>query len=259
MPAILLCPAAYAEVFSISTPPQNGVIVTTTLDTRLHRLTYSLDLSSLDYDYEQIAFSPAPLPAFDAIPLQAGAVSSPGLTEWNFHQISGSSNWQLECQYLTGSPPPKNNHITITYLADTAVTGGFAGQAGDDNLEVTLRRPPEGFPPGQDDHITLWAYTPEVATEPSVSLVRPPSGATVSDTVIVQAVSEDPSSINAMLFFVRNTDTGAVRLLRRDDVAPFRLRWNTLGVANGPYRIYANAEDIYGNRKTSSRTVTVFN
>ena len=84
---MLINHTAYAEVFTISTAPQNGVIVTTTIDTNLNQLTYSLDLTSVTYDYEQVTFSPAPLPAFDAIPLQSGAVTSPGLTEWNFHQI----------------------------------------------------------------------------------------------------------------------------------------------------------------------------
>lgn len=253
----LLGHAASAEVYTISTPPQAGVIVTTTLDTDLNRLSYSLDLSGLVYHYEQITFTPAPLPAFAAIPLEFDAVASPGLTEWNFHQITGTVDWQLELQYA--SRPPEVNAIDINYLAGTAVTGGFRGQAGDDNVVVTLTRPPEGFPPGQSDQITLWAYTPDVDSTPSVILVRPMRGAIVADSVLILAYSADPSTIRQITLLVKNLDSGAIQSLGSDNAAPYALRWNTLSVANGPYAIYARAEDVYGNFKTTTTRVTVAN
>lgn len=157
----------HARIFTLQTPSQNGVIITATIDTDQKQLTYDFDLNNLPFDYEQIAFSPAPLPAFSGIPLQAGAVSSPGSTEWNFHQIFDQNNqrigWQLELQYQTGAPPPRDNYVLINYQPDLFLPGIFIGQPGDDNVEVTLRRPPEGFPPDVEDNITLWAPTPLIA------------------------------------------------------------------------------------------------
>jgi hypothetical protein len=158
---------ALGRVFEVQTPVQEGVTITTTLDTQTHQLTYGFDLTGLPYDYEQIAFSPAPLPAFSGIPLEYGAVSSPGATEWNFHQIRDDNNqligWQLELQYQTGAPPPRDNSVLINYEPTLFLPGLFEGQPGDDNVEVTLRRPPEGFPDGVEDNVPLWAPRPIIA------------------------------------------------------------------------------------------------
>ena len=162
---------------TITTPSQDGVTITTTIDTNNHTVTYGFELATLPYDYEQIAFSPSPLPAFTAIPLQAGAVTSPALTEWNFHQLFDGGNfvgWQLELQYMTGSPPPRSNTVTIQYDPATLLSGDFIGLPGDDNVTVTLRRPVGGFPDGQDDNVVLWAYVPEIVPEPaSLALILP--------------------------------------------------------------------------------------
>ena len=163
--ACILSISAQAVTVSMSTPDQNGVSITTILDTDNHQLTYVFDFSSLPYDYENIAFSPSPLPAFDAIPLQSGAVTSAGSTEWNFHQIYDAGvfvDWSLELQYQTGSPPARSNSIVINYISSFQLTGAFLGQAGDDNFQVTYRRPTEGFPDGQEDNITFWVYVPEI-------------------------------------------------------------------------------------------------
>ena len=159
----------WASGSEITTPPQDGVTITTTIDTADHTVIYGFDLTSLPYDYEQIAFSPAPLPAFSGIPLQPGAVSSPGLTEWNFHQMFDGGvfvGWQLELQYATGSPPPRSNTVTIQYNPATALSGGFIRLPGEENVTVTLRRPAGGFPAGQEDNVPLWAYVPEILPDP---------------------------------------------------------------------------------------------
>jgi hypothetical protein len=164
--------SAQAAIVSMTTPDQSGVAITTILDTDTSELTYSFDFSPLPYDYENIGFSPSPLPAFDAIPLSAGAVVSPGLTEWNFHQILDPSgavvDWSLEIQYMNNTPPPGENSILINYktLFNEQLTGILIGQPGDDNFQVTYRQPLGGFPAGQEDNITFWAYVPEVKPIP---------------------------------------------------------------------------------------------
>ena len=168
--SLILSLSAQAAIFNISTPAQSGVSITTILDTDTEQLSYVFDFTSLSYDYENIAFSPSPLPAFSGIPLQAGAVASPGSTEWNFHQIRDGGNqligWSLELQYQTGAPPPRSNSIVINYDPSVQLTGNFLGQQGDDNFQVTYRRPAPDFPPGQEDNITFWAYVPEIQAIP---------------------------------------------------------------------------------------------
>jgi PEP-CTERM motif-containing protein len=154
---------------TITTPSQSGITITTTVDTANHRVTYGFDLTAPAYDYEQIAFGPSPLPALTAIPLQSGVISSSGMTEWNFHQMYDNGgnfiDWQLELQYQTGSPPPRLNSVVINYNPTVQLSGNFVRLPGDDNVAVTFRRPAAGFPPGQDDNITLWAYVPEIVAD----------------------------------------------------------------------------------------------
>ena len=154
---------------SITTPSQNGVTITTTIDTANHTVTYDFDLTAPDFEYEQIAFSPSPLPALTSIELTPGSVTSSSLTEWNFHQMFDNEgnfiDWQLELQYQTGSPPPRLNSVVIHYDSGTALSGNFIRLPGDDNVTVTFRRPAGGFPPGQDDNIEIWAYVPEIVAD----------------------------------------------------------------------------------------------
>ena len=166
--AVLLS-AQHAGASEITTPSQNGVTITTAIDTINHTVVYGFDLAALPYNYEQIAFSPAPLPAFTGIPLEAGAVSSPGLTEWNFHQIFDGGTrigWELELQYGTGSSL-LDNTVTIHYNPDMEMSGRFVRLPGDDNITVTFREPITGFPDGQDDNVALWAYVPQIIPEPA--------------------------------------------------------------------------------------------
>jgi len=171
--ATLFSLTTQAATISITTPDQNGVSITTILDTDNSLLTYEFNLSSLAYDYNNVSFNPTPLP-FSAIPLDlfpfsTGRVSSLNSTEWNFNQQFDDSGarlgWSLEVLYELNAPPPRTNSIAISY-DPTAVqlTGGFTGQAGDDNFQVAYRQPIGGLPAGQNDNITFWAYVPEIQT-----------------------------------------------------------------------------------------------
>jgi hypothetical protein len=161
----ILCPLASQAEFvgSMTTPDQNGVTITTTIDTTQNVVSFEFDLASIPYDYEGIGFSPSPLPAFTAIALQAGSVISSELTEWNFHPVAASSDWTLELQYGNASPPLRLKTVVIHYRSTVTLTGTFLRPVGDDNIQVTFREPVGGFPDGQEDNVTLWAYTPELA------------------------------------------------------------------------------------------------
>lgn len=153
----------------MTTPSQSGIVITTTIDLDNHMVVFDFDLTALPYDYEQIAFTPSPLPAFTAIPLVYGAVTSPGQTEVNFHPLYDAQShligWQLEVQYMTAGAPPRLNDVTINYNPQAEVTGGFVQPDGN-NVTITYREPDGGFPDGQDDNIEVWAYVPQIIPEP---------------------------------------------------------------------------------------------
>lgn len=166
---ILFSISSQAALVSISTPNQNGVTITTILDTDNSLLTYEFDLTSLPMDYNNISFYPSPLP-IAAIPLgTSNSVSSLDSTEFNFSQQFDNTGtrigWRLELLYEYNTPPPRKNSIVISYDPSAVqLTGGFTGQSGDDNFQVAYRKPVGGFPAGKNDNITFWAYVPEIQT-----------------------------------------------------------------------------------------------
>jgi len=166
---ILFSIFSQAAIVSISTPDQNGVTITTILDTDNSLLTYEFDLTSLSMDYNNISFYPSPLP-LAAIPLGTfNSVTSLDSTEFNFSQQFDNTGtrigWRLELLYEYNAPPPRKNSIVISYDPSAVqLTGGFTGQSGDDNFQVAYRKPVGGLPAGQNDNITFWAYVPEIQT-----------------------------------------------------------------------------------------------
>ncbi len=161
MALTMLWPTAlHAEIFSITTPPQqHGVTIKTTIDTSQKLLSFEFNLTGLPGDYGQIGFAPSPLPAGESgIPFDPDAVISLGSTEWNFHPFAGGG-WSLEIQYTNNSPPPRVNTVDIHYAPAVVLTGSFLTPVGLDNIQVGYRGDP---PVGEEDAVKLWAYTPEM-------------------------------------------------------------------------------------------------
>ena len=177
--------AVQAATHQISTMPQEGVTITTGIDTDLREIYYTFHLEALPSEYEQIVFLPPMFP-LDAIPWVASSVTAAGLTEWNLHGLWPGGTPSLELQFQTGSPPPRLNVVTIDYSPEYSFTGAFLGVPGDDNIEVTLRNPPAGV----EDNVVLWAYFPEL-TDGSPPGIGESSG-TAQAPVEVEAY--DPSS-----------------------------------------------------------------
>lgn len=92
-------------------------------------------------------------------------------------------------------------------------------------------------------------------TAPTVSIIAPAAGATVSGTVNATATASDNVGIASVQFQVDGVNAGAV-----DGAAPYVLAWDTTRVANGAHRLDAIAKDAAGNATTSaSISVTVNN
>jgi|GEM_PF-1437970 len=91
-------------------------------------------------------------------------------------------------------------------------------------------------------------------TIPSVSLIAPTAGATLSGTATLSATATDNVAVTTVNFFQGTT------LISADTVAPYTTTWNTTLVPNGTYILKAIAADAAGNTaSTANVSVTVSN
>src|SRR5438876_267011 len=92
-------------------------------------------------------------------------------------------------------------------------------------------------------------------TPPTVSIIAPANGATVSGTIIVTAGAADNVGVAGVQFRVDGANIGV-----EDTVAPYSISIDTTTAVNGPHTFAAVARDAAGNRTTSAPvTITVAN
>lgn len=89
-------------------------------------------------------------------------------------------------------------------------------------------------------------------TAPTVRILTPGTGSTVSGVVALTASASDNIGV-AGVQYSRNGTALAAEL----GSSPYALNWNTAGVAPGTYTITATARDAANNRATSSISVTI--
>jgi subtilisin family serine protease len=91
-------------------------------------------------------------------------------------------------------------------------------------------------------------------TPPQVSLLSPANGATVEQTLSLEASASDDRGVARVDFHVDGT------LIGSKSAAPFIVSWNARTVSNGPHVLSATAHDVAGNASPpSSVSVTVDN
>ncbi len=96
--------------------------------------------------------------------------------------------------------------------------------------------------------------TGDDTTAPSVDVVAPSSGATVSGAVTVVVAASDEVGVVAVDVLVDGVLAGT------DTMAPFQVAWSTAGVGDGVHAITAVAYDAAGNQASDADTeVTVTN
>jgi hypothetical protein len=91
------------------------------------------------------------------------------------------------------------------------------------------------------------------STQPSVTIVAPANGATVSGGVVISANASDSQGLAKVRFWAGSTYVGF------DSSAPFSMNWNSAGAPNGPRVLRAQAVDWANNTKDATVTVTVAN
>lgn len=93
------------------------------------------------------------------------------------------------------------------------------------------------------------------ATPPTISVVSPASGATVSGSVTVSANAADNVGVASVQFSVDGAALGAAATS-----APYHVAWDTTRVSNGMHTVAAVARDAAGNTSTNAAaTVNVSN
>ncbi|HSX30167.1 MAG TPA: Ig-like domain-containing protein, partial [Candidatus Saccharimonadales bacterium] len=89
-------------------------------------------------------------------------------------------------------------------------------------------------------------------TAPTVAIIAPVTGDTVTGTVTISASAADTGTgVQSVQFFQEGV------LLGEDTAAPYSYQWNTNTVANGIYHLTAVAKDNAGNVSAASDVVTV--
>jgi hypothetical protein len=111
-----------------------------------------------------------------------------------------------------------------------------------------------GIPYASDDFTFTTPGALLDTTPPSVAIMNPASGASVSSTVMVSANASDNVGVAAVQFMLDGTELGAPVT-----ASPFLLAWNTALVADGPHALSAVARDAAGNAATAVVAVKVEN
>ena len=92
---------------------------------------------------------------------------------------------------------------------------------------------------------------PPDTTPPTVSMITPADGTTVSGTIKATASASDNVGVVGVQFQLDGVNLGA-----EAKTAPYAISWNTTTATNGSHTLDAVARDAAGN-KTTSATVTV--
>jgi hypothetical protein len=112
----------------------------------------------------------------------------------------------------------------------------------------------EGTTATQRPQLVVTTGPPPDTTAPTVSVMAPTDGTTVSGSVAVDATAGDNVGVTSVTFDVDGTAIGT------DTTAPYEVSWDTALVANGGHTLTARAVDAASNTGTSSPIgVTVAN
>jgi subtilisin len=95
----------------------------------------------------------------------------------------------------------------------------------------------------------------KAAATPVVQITNPAGGATVSGTVVLEAIARGTNGIARVEFFVETTSIGA----DTDGTDGWSVPWDTKGTANGAHEVAAVAVDTLGQTARHSINVVVDN
>jgi hypothetical protein len=204
---------------------------------------------------------------------------------WSMTMVSGhrcvrgvrSSNIQFESLKLTS--PPQFGQVALqgsgfiySPKADfqgqdsfaIVVFGAVDSRRGSSTIQITVSVIPSGardaalsVTPGRALDRTT-SITPSIkadTTPPSVSFTAPSEGTTISGSLVtLTATASDNVAVANVQFIFGGKNIGSAVTS-----PPYSTEWDSTGVADGAYTLYAVAQDTSGNYRTSSVRVTVKN
>jgi hypothetical protein len=129
-------------------------------------------------------------------------------------------------EWNTGSTPPGSYYLS----AQATTTGGFSGTASDTPVTIGEKSGEEGG-----------------GETPSVSIVNPVAGGTVSNTRQVSANVSSSATIREVQFYLDGKALGAPVTS-----APYAISWNTTTASNGAHTLTAAATTTAGKTGTSA-------
>jgi subtilisin family serine protease len=153
--------------------------------------------------------------------------------------------------YLTTLPAGASGARTLT-AEYVLPAGGLQAVRGNFRSSGSASACSKGSYEDRDDLIFAVGTEPD-NIPPTVALTSPADGATVSETVTVDANTDDNFGVAKVEFYAGTT------LLGTDTAAPFSVSWNTRSVANGTYTLKARAYDAAGQSSVAEVAVTVDN
>ncbi|MBS7621955.1 hypothetical protein KEJ32_07585, partial [Candidatus Bathyarchaeota archaeon] len=90
-------------------------------------------------------------------------------------------------------------------------------------------------------------------TPPTLNILQPTGGSTVSKIIEITAEATDESGISKVEFYINN------KLAATDNTEPYTYRWNTRSVKDGWHTITVKAYDNAGNTAQASIKIQVSN
>lgn len=161
---ILSFGAAYGEMITQEYNDPSGTVIITTVDTVERWVLYEYDFTSLPYSYNQVKIGQLGFPSAAIVETWPKEPQSPWATGYVYLEVTGGGGlvetW-LEVQYQSAQNPPDVNWIELHFKPGYAFAG-FQGPPVEGNVQVTYREPDGGFPDGQNDNISIGAFTPKI-------------------------------------------------------------------------------------------------
>ena len=180
---------------------------------------------------------------YNAAPL-AQANISPAYDIKAIDKTPGFKAWTITTMVQEWLDDPATNFGLLLNSDDSTRGDRYRFFASMEHTDASLR-----------PHLKITYSSSADATPPSVSIVSPAAGATVSGTVAVTADASDDVAVVGVQFKLNSVNLGV-----EDTSNSYSVSWDTSGVVNGSYTVTAVARDAAGNVTTSPGVpVTVSN
>ncbi|MBI5732816.1 putative Ig domain-containing protein [Candidatus Jorgensenbacteria bacterium] len=144
--------------------------------------------------------------------------------------VPGGATFDATTGYFSWIPTTVGNYTIAMTAADRPTTGG--GSLSDsESIIITVQEAPD-------------------LTPPTVSMISPIDGASVSGTIVVAATSSDDIGVVGVQFKLDGQNLGL-----EDTSAPWAVQWNTASSSNNIHTLTASARDGAGKNTTSTEVV----